>query len=287
MSTPDDNSSSCIDNQARINNQAGECVESTGFQSALKQQWQIFLIALAFFTRIPIPADTPYSAQRLNQANRYFGVVGIIVGIISAAIYLMAATLFPPALAVALAMICSLLITGAFHEDGLADVFDGFGGGWEPVNKLEIMKDSRLGTYGATALVMALGMKWVTLTAIAEFSLYLPALMLIVMNTLSRICAASLIFSYPYVREDQNSKVKPLANEQSQQDLWVLIATGLIILLLLPLNTALIVVLVLAATRFLCGKWFKQQLGGYTGDCLGAAQQITELAGYMTLLALL
>ncbi|GAB3519580.1 adenosylcobinamide-GDP ribazoletransferase [Photobacterium alginatilyticum] len=280
MSTPSDNSS-------YVDNQADEHVENTGFRTAVRQQWQIFLIALAFFTRIPIPADTPYSTNRLNQANRYFGIVGIIVGIISAATYLMAVTLFPPALAVALAMICSLLVTGAFHEDGLADVFDGFGGGWEPVKKLEIMKDSRLGTYGAAALVMALGMKWVTLTAIADVAPYLPALLLVVMHSLSRVCAASLIFSYPYVREDQNSKVKPLANQQSQQDLWVLIATGLIILLLLPLNTALAVVLVLTSTRFLCGKWFEQQLGGYTGDCLGAAQQITELAGYMTLLALL
>lgn len=253
----------------------------------LKNQWQIFLIALAFFTRIPIPANTPYSAKRLNQANRYFGVVGIIVGVISAITYLLAIALFPPAIAVALAMVSSLLITGAFHEDGLADVFDGFGGGWEPEQKLNIMKDSRLGTYGAAALVMVLGMKWLTLAAIAEIDPLLPALMMVAMHGLSRICAASLIFSYPYVREDQNSKVKPLANQQSQQDLWVLIATGLIILLLLPLTSALTVLIALTTTRFLCGRWFMQQLGGYTGDCLGATQQLTELAGYMTLLVLL
>lgn len=257
--------------------------ESTG----LKKQWQIFLVALAFFTRIPIPADTPYSAQRLNQANRYFGAVGIIVGTISAVVYLIGLAVLPAEMAVALAMISSLLVTGAFHEDGLADVFDGFGGGWEPVQKLEIMKDSRLGTYGAAALVMALGMKWLALTALAEADPWLPALALIAMHSLSRVCAASLIFSYPYVRADQSSKVKPLANEQSPQDLWVLIATGLIILLLLPLNAALVLVVTLIATRFLCGKWFEQQLGGYTGDCLGATQQLTELTGYMTLLVLL
>ncbi|MCW8330826.1 adenosylcobinamide-GDP ribazoletransferase [Photobacterium sp. SDRW27] len=253
----------------------------------LKKQWQIFLIALAFFTRIPIPANTPYSTQRLNQANRYFGVVGIIVGAISAAVYLLTLTLFPPEIAIAFAMGCSLLATGAFHEDGLADVFDGFGGGWDVEQKLNIMKDSRLGTYGAAALVMALGIKWLTLAAIAEIDPFLPALLLVVMHTLSRICAASLIFSYPYVRADQTSKVKPLANQQSPQDLWVLIATGLIILLLLPLNAATVLILVLLATRVLCGKWFEHQLGGYTGDCLGATQQLTEIAGYMALLALL
>ncbi|WP_084419140.1 adenosylcobinamide-GDP ribazoletransferase [Photobacterium sp. J15] len=255
--------------------------------AGLKAQWQIFLVALAFFTRIPIPADTPYSPQRLNKANRYFGAVGLIVGLISAAVYLTALIVLPPAIAVALAMVSSLLITGAFHEDGLADVFDGFGGGWQPEQKLAIMKDSRIGTYGSCALVMALGLKWLALSSAAEVDVWLPAQFFIIGHTLSRICAASLIFSYPYVRADQQSKVKPLANQQSLHDLWVLIATGLIILLILPLESACMLTAILLLTRFLCGKWFNQQLGGYTGDCLGAAQQICEIAGYMTLLALL
>jgi adenosylcobinamide-GDP ribazoletransferase len=252
-----------------------------------KRQLQIFLVALAFFTRIPIPDSTPYSSERLNQANRYFGAVGIIIGLLTAIMYWLFVQVFPMELAVAAAIICGLLLTGAFHEDGLADVFDGFGGGWSVEQKLNIMKDSRLGTYGASALVMMLGCKWAVLIALAKIDLLLPAGLLIVMHTLSRICAASLIFSYPYVRADQDSKVKPLANQQSQHDLWVLIATGLIILLLLPLETAITLTLVLLVVRWLCGKWFQQQLGGYTGDCLGATQQIAELMGYLTLLALL
>lgn len=253
----------------------------------LRRQWQIFLVALAFFTRIPIPASIPYSPERLNQANRYFGVVGMIVGAMTALVYLAGAALFSPTIAVALAMVASLLLTGAFHEDGLADVFDGFGGGWTPEQKLTIMKDSRLGTYGAAALIMMLGLKWLTLSTLAERSIFLPALALLVMHTLSRICAASLIFSYPYVRADAQSKVKPLANQQSQQDLWVLIATGLIILLLLPLTSALALMITIALVRWWCGRWFQRQLGGYTGDCLGAAQQISELTGYLVLLALI
>lgn len=255
--------------------------------SSLERQWQIFLVALAFFTRIPIPKSTPYSPERLNQANRYFGVVGIIIGLLTAIVYWVSVQIFPIELAVAAAIICGLLLTGAFHEDGLADVFDGFGGGWSVEQKLNIMKDSRLGTYGASALVMMLGCRWAVLIGLAKIDILLPAGLLVVMHTLSRICAASLIFSYPYVRADQDSKVKPLANQQSQHDLWVLIATGLIILLLLPLEMAITLTLVLLAVRWLCGKWFQQQLGGYTGDCLGAAQQITELMGYLTLLALL
>ncbi len=252
-----------------------------------KRQWQVFLVALAFFTRIPIPESTPYSSERLNQANRYFGVVGTIIGLLTAIVYWISVQVFPIELAVAAAIICGLLLTGAFHEDGLADVFDGFGGGWSIEQKLNIMKDSRLGTYGASALVMMLGCKWAVLIALAKIDLLLPAGLLIVMHTLSRICAASLIFSYPYVRADQDSKVKPLANQQSQHDLWVLIATGLIILLLLPLEMAITLTLVLLVVRRLCGKWFQQQLGGYTGDCLGATQQIAELMGYLTLLVML
>lgn len=256
--------------------------EATGWQ----RQWQIFLVSLAFFTRLPIPADTPYSTQHLNQANRYFGAVGIIIGLISAAVYLLAILIWPPELALALAMVTSILTTGAFHEDGLADVFDGFGGGWTVECKLDIMKDSRLGTYGAASLVMMLGCKWVSLSALARIDPALPAILLIVMHSISRICAASLIFSYPYVRADQQSKVKPLANQQSQQDLWILLGTGLVMLLLLPIDAAITLTLVMVAIRYLCGKWFQQQLGGYTGDCLGAAQQIAELSGYMALLAL-
>ncbi|UXI02885.1 adenosylcobinamide-GDP ribazoletransferase [Photobacterium sp. TY1-4] len=253
----------------------------------VKRQWQIFLVALAFFTRIPIPAKTPYSSERLNQANRYFGAVGIVVGGIAAAVYLVAQWAFTPPIAVGLAIVVTLLLTGAFHEDGLADVFDGFGGGWTPAQKLDIMKDSRLGAYGAAALFMMLGLKWATLSALAEDQPLYPALALLVLHPLSRICAASLIFSYPYVRADALSKVKPLANQQSQQDLWVLITTGLIILLLLPLSSALALVVVIALVRWGCGLWFHRQLGGYTGDCLGAAQQISELAGYLVLLALM
>ncbi|GHA60200.1 adenosylcobinamide-GDP ribazoletransferase [Photobacterium aphoticum] len=252
----------------------------------MKQQWQIFLVALAFFTRIPIPADTPYSPDRLNQANRYFALVGIVVGLISAVAFWLAHCLFPAPIAVLIAMATSLLVTGAFHEDGLADVFDGFGGGWEPAQKLDIMKDSRLGTYGAAALFVALAMKWASLTALADVNPMYTVIALISLHGLSRAVAASLIVSYPYVRLDEQSKVKPLANQQSPQDLWVLIFTSLIILLFLPLSVAVALTVVLLLVRTLCGRWFQRQLGGYTGDCLGAAQQIAELCGYLVLLTM-
>ncbi|MGF1737110.1 adenosylcobinamide-GDP ribazoletransferase [Photobacterium satsumensis] len=253
---------------------------------ALKQQVQIFLIALAFFTRIPVPADTPYSPELLNKANRYFALVGLVVGLASAAIFWLAQLVLPASVSVIIAMAASLLLTGAFHEDGLADVFDGFGGGWQPEQKLEIMKDSRLGTYGAAALFVVLAIKWSSLTALAEISPSLTALALFSLHGLSRAAAASLIFSYPYVRLDEQSKVKPLANQQSQQDLWVLIITSFFILLLLPLPMALLLTTALLLVRYACGRWFTHQLGGYTGDCLGACQQLAEVTGYLIILAM-
>ncbi|MGF1725518.1 adenosylcobinamide-GDP ribazoletransferase [Photobacterium nomapromontoriensis] len=251
----------------------------------MKQQWQTFLVSLAFFTRIPIPADIPYSPERLNHANRYFALVGIIVGLCSAGVLWLAQLLLPVQVAVILAMATSLLLTGAFHEDGLADVFDGFGGGWLPEQKLDIMKDSRLGTYGAAALFVTLGIKWASLSAIAEHSPAMAMMALVCLHCLSRAISASLIFSYPYVRLDEQSKVKPLANQQSPQDLWVLIFTSFAILLLLPLTIAIVLTVVLLLVRYACGIWFQRQLGGYTGDCLGAAQQLAELAGYLVILA--
>ncbi|MGR5140925.1 adenosylcobinamide-GDP ribazoletransferase [Photobacterium sp. DNB23_23_1] len=253
---------------------------------AFKQQVQIFLIALAFFTRIPIPADTPYSPELLNKANRYFALVGLVVGLASAISFWLSQLILPVSVAVIIAMAVSLLLTGAFHEDGLADVFDGFGGGWQPEQKLEIMKDSRLGTYGASALFVVLAIKWSSLTALAEISPALTTLALLCLHGLSRAAAASLIFSYPYVRLDEQSKVKPLANQQSQQDLWVLIITSFFILLLFPLPMALLLAAAQLLIRYVCGRWFTQQLGGYTGDCLGACQQLAEVTGYLVILAM-
>nr|WP_086938679.1 adenosylcobinamide-GDP ribazoletransferase [Thaumasiovibrio occultus] len=257
------------------------------FRQQLHVQRELFLIALAFFTRIPIPASVGYSKEKLNQANRYFGLVGVVVGVISAVIFYLLGMLFPSTFSVAGAMVASLLLTGAFHEDGLADVFDGFGGGWTVEQKLNIMKDSRLGTYGAAALFMTLGMKWCLLVAIADISMMLCVLSLIAVHCTSRIVAASLIFSYSYVQADTLSKVKPLANQQSRQDLCILLLSGAPLLLLLPLSSAIWLTLVLILCRQACGIWFQRQLGGYTGDCLGATQQVSELCGYACILATL
>lgn len=255
-------------------------------------QWQLIQLAMSFLTRIPVPIRFTVTNSHLNKASRYFALVGLILGLLLALIYSVFVMLLPASLSVILMMALGLLLTGAFHEDGWADVWDGFGGGWQVKQKLSIMKDSRLGTYGAAALFIILLIKYQALVLLSEsFSTVLIAILL--GQCLSRVVATSLIVSMDYVSEDTTSKVKPIAMHLSFKSLMTLILTGVILLLLfiifnlIALQTAIIIVAVLLILRSILIRWFKYQLGGYTGDCLGAAQQVSEVAIYLTMVSLL
>ena len=136
-----------------------------------------FVLAVQFLTRLPLRTDRLFTAERLAQAPRYFPLVGLLVGLASAAIFWLAALVLPSLLAVLLAVGAGLLMTGAFHEDGLADTFDGIGGGLTRERALEIMKDSRLGTYGAaTSLMIA---SFTALVAVAVGAVLFPLVSLL------------------------------------------------------------------------------------------------------------
>jgi len=245
----------------------------------VKQQFNLFFLALGFFSRIPMPAWIEYSPENLNRASRYFTLVGWLLGGIVALVFLAADTLFSTSISLWLAMGFSLLLTGAFHEDGLADTADGFGGAFVREKKISIMKDSRIGTYGAAALVMALLGKYLLLIENNHI-----ALGIFIAYGLSRAVAASLVFDMRYVADDDGSKSKPLANNQSKTDLIILLATGLPIFFLLHWQKAILLIATLIAVRYAAKFYFQKQIGGYTGDCLGAAQQISELTIYAALL---
>lgn len=247
----------------------------------LSQQLNLFLLALSFFSRLPVANFTQYSEDNLNRANRYFGLVGWLLGAMVALSILLLAPFLPLAVVIFLAMVFSLMLTGAFHEDGLADMADGFGGGFTAARKLEIMKDSRLGTYGTCALLAALEGKFLLL-------LHIPQILIAVLVAypLSRVVAAGFIFDMPYVSDSDQSKSKPLATRQSVTDLSILLATGFVSLLLLPLYLAVAIVAVLVVFRFLFKRFLIRQIGGFTGDCLGAAQQLSELLIYLTMVAM-
>ncbi|MGR5209773.1 adenosylcobinamide-GDP ribazoletransferase [Vibrio rotiferianus] len=248
-----------------------------------RYQCELFLLAVSFFSRLPVPASLPYSDERMNQAGRYFALVGVLLGLLCAAVFSLASLLFPNSVAIVLTMAFSLLLTGAFHEDGLTDMADGIGGGMTLERRLTIMKDSRIGTYGAATLMMALLAKFVFLSELATEPQFW--LMIVVAYTVSRALAATLIYDMPYVSDADTSKSKPLANKQSSLEVAILLLTGGVVALLLGVTQALIIalVLVLFRTAFKC--WLTKRLGGFTGDCLGAAQQLSELLVYLTLIA--
>jgi len=136
----------------------------------MKKQVRIFLTAIMFLTRIRVPASVDHSPEYLGQAPRYFPVVGWIVGAVSALFYLLGSRFVSTDAGVLAAMVAGILVTGALHEDGFADVCDGFGGGWTKEKILEIMKDSRIGAYGAIGLIALLATKFILLKALPSFT---------------------------------------------------------------------------------------------------------------------
>ena len=248
-------------------------------KNILIRELEYFFGAVRFFTRLPVPGWVGHSADMLNHSARYFTLVGLIVGLIGALVFAATSFFLPKTLAVLLAMAATILVTGAFHEDGWADMVDGFGGGWTRERTLEIMKDSRIGSYGAIALVLLLLAKFM---ALVELDMLLIAPALIAGHALSRLCATSVMHFLDYARDE--GKAKPLATRISIDELVVAGAFGLIALVLLPpLPVITGVLFAAAATAFLTRK-FRRRLGGYTGDCLGATQQLSEVAFYLGLL---
>lgn len=256
-----------------------------------------FLLALQFFTRIPITgrlgAWVGYSPAMLRAASVYFPVVGSVVGAFSAAVLLLALALLPPSalgywLAAGLATAASVWLTGGFHEDGLADTADALGG-YVPRDKaLDIMKDSRIGSYGSLTLILVLGLKICTLAALTEQAPLLAAAALLWAHTLARVLPLLLMFSLAHVGDLGKSKSKPLADAISPLQLAAALLWPALLAAaafwLLPTGAWLLAAgsMLLAAWRLRA--WFAQRLGGFTGDTLGCAQQISELLAYLALL---
>ncbi|MDR2240994.1 MAG: adenosylcobinamide-GDP ribazoletransferase [Zoogloeaceae bacterium] len=244
----------------------------------MRREAEYFFGAVRFFTRVPVPAWVGHSQAALDGATRYFPLVGILVGALGALAFLLAAAALPVSLALLLSMAATLLVTGAFHEDGLADTVDGFGGGWTKEQALAIMKDSRIGSYGALAVALMLLTKFNALHELPD-AWIAPAL--VAGHAASRLFSALLIFSLDYAREDDSARAKPLAVGMSGGSLAVAALSGLVPLALLPWQAAAAGLLLAALTTLLAARYFVRRIGGYTGDCLGAAQQFAELALYL------
>lgn len=248
-------------------------------------QLRLFFIALQFFTRLPIPRWVGYQPQWLQQSSRYFPLIGVVVAAICGATYMVASWLLPPPIAVLLAVAAGIYLTGAFHEDGFADMCDGFGGGLTRERVLEIMKDSRIGAYGAIGILCLLAIKAGALVSLPP---QIVAAAFFIGHPLSRLAAVSLIWLMDYARDE--GKAKPMAQSMSTGEFVVAALCGLLpaiicgALGILDWSALVLATLAATASAWFLGRKCQRRLHGYTGDCLGAVQQVAEVAVYLAIL---
>lgn len=259
----------------------------------IKHEWRLLLVAVQFLTRLPVPQFANYNPQWLHQSSRHFPAVGLLVGLLCAGVFWLGSILFTPLVAAVISTAFGIKLTGAFHEDGLADSCDGLGGGLTRERTLEIMKDSRLGTYGVLGLVSALLIK---ISLLASMPLSVAIVALIIGHTASRLLCISLLALLPYGGEIEHAKAKPMAQQLTPfqgllSSAWLLLA-GVLVVLLFP-NTVqqlgiwqwlLALLLGIVATDYM-RRLLHRRLEGYTGDGLGATQQLSEIAIYIGLAA--
>ena len=188
----------------------------------MRNEGAVFLLAVQFLTRLPIGSAQLYTPERMAASVRYYPLVGALIGAFSALVFYLATFVFPAPVAILFAIAAGLLITGAFHEDGLADTFDGIGGGLTRERALEIMKDSRLGTYGTLALVIGLALMF---GAHMELPITVVPIALIAGHSLSRLSSILVIATSSYVRDEGTGK--PVAGGISATGLFVGGLTGL------------------------------------------------------------
>ncbi len=240
-------------------------------------------IGILICTRLPLGSPPQIGSLDLVRASWALPVAGALVGAAGAWVFWIASELrLPPSLAAALALVATLLVTGGLHEDGLADTADGFGGGWDRARKLEIMRDSRLGTYGACALTMSLLLRW---AALADMASPMPAASaLIAAHVAARAALPAFMHVVPPARTDG------LSARVGHPTLWPAAVAALLGVLALALTLggpAMVIGLVLATSAGFLMAWLcLWQIGGQTGDVLGALEQVIETVILLTAVAM-
>ena len=239
-----------------------------------------FLTGVMFLTRLPVPVALDHGDRRLAGAAPWFPLIGLVVGCVAGVVLLLAAAVLPMPLAAGLAVAAGVLVTGALHEDGLADCCDGLGGGRDARQALAIMRDSRIGSFGAIALVLSLALRWAALALLSPAE---GAVALIVGHGVSRGMLPLVLASTRYARSEGLASAVADGVGAGAAAGAVLVSLGIAMLAgpvcgLAALATA---ALAAAAMRTI----LVRRLGGYTGDGLGAVQQMAEIAVLITLVA--
>jgi adenosylcobinamide-GDP ribazoletransferase len=237
-----------------------------------------FMNALRFMTIVPVPSsDAAIAPDWLSLCAKYFPVVGIGIGLASAVVMLLADRIWSPAIASLLAVATSIAVTGALHEDGLADTADGLGGGSSVEKRLAIMKDSRIGTYGTLALAFSLSLR---VTALADMPLWTAAAALISAHAAARVTPVFVMNALPYAGDTAAMKVSYSDVSVSAHDRRFAVLVVLCALLPLAFVSILSVISGLlfgAALAAATALWARQRINGYTGDVLGAIEQVFEI----------
>lgn len=238
------------------------------------------LQALMLLSRLPVPATGTARGARAAWA---YPVAGLVIGAVSALAGLVAHALgLPAALAALVALAAQIVTTGAMHEDGLADTADGLWGGWTRQQRLEIMRDSRIGAYGVMALFLSLTARWAALWLLFEAGPAAAAGAIMSAAALSRAAMPGLMAALPHARQDGLSHGVGVARPETAA---VALAVGFFAALFFS-GTGVFPALVWAvAVTAILGAVARSKIGGQTGDILGAGQQLAEIAVLFTLVA--
>ncbi len=256
--------------------------------------WRDFLVSLAFLSRLPVstlPVSTAYGFS-LASASRAFGLTGIFIGSITGAVFWLVNSAGPGAVvAILCALAINTLLTGGLHEDGLADVADGFGGGWTQERKLEIMRDSNIGTFGVLALIFTVGLRATTYVAIlgSQSGLLETIALFAGVACLSRGAMALMMYQLPMARKDGRAvQAGSPSHDGLRQGLFVSAIGGGGLLAVTAGGLASIAAFAGVISAYLIvSRLARRQIGGYTGDVLGTLQQIAEILALVAITAII
>lgn len=249
----------------------------------VRRQAQLLVCAVQFLTRVPTPVLKDFQPDWITRSARYFPLIGQGVGALSAVVFFAAYQVWPPTVAALLAIGVGLIVTGAFHEDGLADTADGLGGGQTAEQRLEIMKDSRVGTYGVCALVLALALK---VAALSSLSAQAGVITLIAAHGAGRAAALVAMRLTPYAPAGEAGKWKPTPQGVRTTEVIVGLLIAAWPLVLLSPSAVLVGVAIGGLAGLAMAKTSQRLIGGHTGDVLGAIEQVFEVGFILGVAAL-
>ena len=249
----------------------------------IKKEIQILGASILYFSRLPLPFKVPFNKNNQQKVLTWLPFVGLLAGGIGALAFYVFFLLLPQTVSVMLAFSAMILVTGAFHEDGFADVCDAFGGGYSKEQRLLIMKDSRIGAYAAIGLILLFALK---VSALSGMNSHVMVLILIASQALSRWPVLLITKFWKYARKTNDSKSADTSKPISILRIIIALLISCVPLCFFETWYVFFSIPLLIIVSIFFGFWFSNKINGYTGDCLGAAQQINEVVFYIFCLGL-